>query len=64
MLFGTEDLMANFSINLALNWENRDELQRLLQNVTETQQAFQNALKEFSEFEPEIHVVSENGGEE
>ena len=56
--------MANFSINLALNWENRDELQRLLQNVAETQQAFQNALKEFSEFEPEIHVVSENGGEE
>ena len=56
--------MANFLINLALNWENRDELQRLLQNVTETQQAFQNALKEFSEFEPEIHVVSENGGEE
>ena len=55
--------MANFSINLALNWENRDELQRLLQNVTETQQAFQNALKEFSEFEPEIHVVSENRGD-
>ena len=51
--------MANFSINLALNWENQDELQRLLQNVAETQQAFQNALKEFSEFEPEIHVVSE-----
>ena len=24
---------------------------------------FQEALKEFSEFEPEIHVVSENGGE-
>ncbi|HFU4369520.1 TPA: hypothetical protein ACGO9H_001566 [Streptococcus suis] len=56
--------MANFSINLTLNWENRDELQRLLQNVTKTQQAFQNALKELSEFEPEIHVVSENGGEE
>lgn len=62
--FGKEDLMANFSINLTLNWENRDELQRLLQNVTEAQQAFQNALKEFSEFEPEIHVVSGNGEEE
>ena len=37
--------------------------ERLLQNVTETQQVLQNALKEFSEFEPEIHVVSENGGE-
>lgn len=54
--------MANFSINLALNWENRDELQRLLQNVTETQQAFQNALKELSEFKPDIQVVSRKGG--
>ena len=56
--------MASFSINLTLNWENRDELQRLLQNVTETQQAFENAMKEFSEFEPEIQVVSGNGEEE
>ena len=37
--------MANFSINLALNWENRDELQRLLQNVTETQQVFQKCFE-------------------
>ena len=50
--------MANFSIDLALNWENQDEFQRLLQNVDEAQQAYQNALKELSEFKPDIQVVS------
>lgn len=29
--FGKENLMADFSMDLALNLENRDELQRLLQ---------------------------------
>ncbi|WP_202854721.1 hypothetical protein [Streptococcus suis] len=50
--------MASFSIDLALNWENQDELQRLLQNVDKAQQACQNALKELSEFKPDIRVVS------
>ncbi|WP_216092738.1 hypothetical protein [Streptococcus suis] len=50
--------MASFSIDLALNWENQDELQRLLQNVDEAQKAYQNALKELSEFKPDIQVVS------
>ncbi|HFI0631522.1 TPA: hypothetical protein ACGO4G_000050 [Streptococcus suis] len=54
--------MASFSIDLALNWENQDELQRLLQNVDEAQQVYQNALKELSEFKPDIQVVSKNGG--
>ncbi|HEM2827634.1 hypothetical protein [Streptococcus suis] len=50
--------MASFSIDLALNWENQDKLQRLLQNVDKAQQACQNALKELSEFKPDIQVVS------
>ncbi|AWX97015.1 hypothetical protein BKM67_02835 [Streptococcus suis] len=59
---GKEEPMASFAIDLALNWENQDELQRLLQNVDKAQQAYQNALKELSEFKPDIRVVSKNGG--
>lgn len=50
--------MANFSIGLSLNWENQEELQRLLKNVDETKQAYQKALQELSEFKPDIQVVS------
>ena len=50
--------MANFSIDLSLNWENQEELQRLLKNVDETQQTYQKALQELSEFKPDIQVVS------
>ena len=50
--------MASCSIDLSLNWENQEELQRLLNNVDETQQAYQKALQESSEFKPDIQVVS------
>ena len=53
--------MASLSIDLSISWENQDELQRLLKNVDETQQAYQKALQELSEFKPEINVVSESG---
>ena len=56
--------MANFSIEMALNWENQDEFQRLLQNVDETKHAYQNALKELSEFKPDFQVISKKGGYE
>ncbi|HFH9837038.1 TPA: hypothetical protein ACGOVD_001907 [Streptococcus suis] len=54
--------MASFSIDLALNWENQDEFKRLLQNVDEAQHAYQNALKELSDFKLDIQVFSKNGG--
>ena len=50
--------MASFSIDIALNWENKDEFQCLLQNVSETKHAYQNALKELSEFKPDFQVIS------
>ena len=50
--------MASCSIDLSLNWENQEELQRLLKNVDETQQTYQKALQELSEFKPDIQVVS------
>jgi len=56
--------MANFSIDMVLKWENQEEFQRLLQNVSETKHAYQNALKELSEFKPDFQVVSGNVEEE
>ena len=56
--FGKEDLMASLSIDLSISWENQDEFQRLLKNIDETQQAYQKALQELSEFKPDIQVVS------
>ena len=53
--------MANFSIDLSVSWANQDEFQRLLKNVDETQRAYQNALKELSDFKPDIQVISEKG---
>ena len=50
--------MASLSIDLSISWENQDEFQRLLKNVDETQQTYQNALQELSEFKPDIQVVS------
>ena len=50
--------MASCLIDLALNWENQEELQRLLKNVDETKQTYQKALQELSEFKPDIQVVS------
>ncbi|CYU12371.1 hypothetical protein HO609_02280 [Streptococcus suis] len=50
--------MASLTIDLSVDWENQDEFQRLLQNFDEAQQAYQNALKELSEFKPDIRVVS------
>ncbi|HEM5088381.1 TPA: hypothetical protein U1265_000545 [Streptococcus suis] len=49
--------MASLSIDLSISWENQGELQRLLKNVDETQQAYQKALQELSEFKPDIQVV-------
>lgn len=54
--------MANLIIDLSVSWENQDELQRLLQNIDEAQHAYHNALKELSEFKPDIQVVSRKGG--
>lgn len=54
--------MASLTIDLSVSWENQDELQRLLQNVDEAKHAYQDALKELSEFKPDIQVVSKNGG--
>ncbi|MGT2683388.1 hypothetical protein [Streptococcus porci] len=54
--------MTNFTIDLSVSWDNQDEFQRLLQNVDEAQHAYHNALKELSEFKPDIQVVSKNGG--
>lgn len=56
--FGKEVPMASIFINLSISWENQDELQRLLKNVDETQQTYQKALQELSEFKPDIQVVS------
>lgn len=50
--------MASLSIDLSISWENQDEFQRLLKNVDETQQTYQKALQEISEFKPDIQVVS------
>ena len=50
--------MASLSIDLSISWENQDEFQRLLKNIDETQQAYQKALQELSEFKPDIQVVS------
>ena len=50
--------MASLSIDLSISWENQAELQRLLNNVDETQQAYQKALRELSEFKPDIQVAS------
>lgn len=50
--------MTSLSIDLSISWENQDEFQRLLKNVDETQQAYQKALQELSEFKPDIQVVS------
>lgn len=50
--------MTNFTIDLSVSWDNQDEFQRLLQNVDETQHAYQKALQELSEFKPDIQVVS------
>ncbi|HFI0087826.1 TPA: hypothetical protein ACGOV2_000798 [Streptococcus suis] len=54
--------MASLTIDLSVDWENQDEFQRLLQNFDEAQQAYQNALKDLSEFKPDIQVVSKKGG--
>lgn len=54
--------MTNFTIDLSVSWDNQDEFQRLLQNVDKAQHAYHNALKELSEFKPDIQVVSKNGG--
>ncbi|HEM3698785.1 TPA: hypothetical protein U1C85_001867 [Streptococcus suis] len=54
--------MASLTIDLSVDWENQEEFQRLLQNFDEAQHAYQNALKELSEFKPDIQVVSKNGG--
>ena len=51
--------MASLSIDLSISWENQDEFQRLLKNVDETQQTYQKALQELSEFKPDIQVVSD-----
>ena len=56
--FGKEVPMASLSIDLSISWENQDEFQRLLKNVDETQEAYQKALRELSEFKPDIQVVS------
>ena len=50
--------MAKLSLNLSVSWENQDEFQRLLKNVDETQQTYQKALQELSDFKPDIQVVS------
>lgn len=54
--------MASLSIDVSISWENQDEFQRLLNNVDETQQAYQKALQELSDFKPDIQVVSKDGG--
>jgi uncharacterized linocin/CFP29 family protein len=56
--FGKEVPMASLSIDLSISWENQDEFQRLLKNVDDTQQTYQKALQELSEFKPDIQVVS------
>lgn len=54
--------MASLSIDVSISWGNQDEFQRLLNNVDETQQAYQKALQELSDFKPDIQVVSKDGG--
>ena len=46
--------MASLSIDVSISWGNQDEFQRLLNNVYETQQAYQKALQELSDFKPDI----------
>lgn len=50
--------MASPSIALSISWENQDEFQRLLNNVEETQRAFNEALLALDGFQPDIKVVS------
>lgn len=54
--------MASLSIDVSISWGNQDEFQHLLNNVDETQQAYQKALQELSDFKPDIQVVSKDGG--
>lgn len=49
--------MDSLSIDLSISQENQCEFQRLLKNVDETQQAYQKAMKELSDFKPDIQVV-------
>lgn len=53
--------MDSLSIDLSISWENQDEFHRLLKNVDETQQAYQKALQELSDFKPDIQVIPKNG---
>lgn len=56
--------MASLSIDVSISWGNQDEFQRLLNNVDETQQAYQKALQELSDFKPDIQVVPKDGGKQ
>ena len=62
--YGKEGPMASLSIDVSISWGNQDEFQRLLNNVDETQQAYQKALQELSDFKPDIQVVPKDGGKQ
>lgn len=52
--------MANLSLNLSITWKNLDEFQRLTKNVAEAQRAFHEAVKELSEFVPDVNIINNN----